>query len=80
VTTSGTIFQLAVPLGIFLGFYPRRDTQGVTFSGFWFGENLLNISVYVADARKMELPLVGGGDHDWNNILTGLICSHMTPL
>jgi hypothetical protein len=69
---GGTIFQLIVPLGIFLSFYLRRDTQGVTFSGFWFGENLLNISVYIADARKMELPLVGGGDHDWNIILTGL--------
>jgi hypothetical protein len=69
---GGTIFQLAVPLGVFLSFYLRRDTQGVTFSGFWFGENLLNISVYIADARRMELPLVGGGDHDWNIILIGL--------
>ena len=44
----------------------------MTFTAFWFGENLLNISVYIADARKMELPLVGGGEHDWNIILTGL--------
>jgi hypothetical protein len=71
-TWGGTIFQLAVPFGIFLNFYLRRDTTGVTFTAFWFGENLLNISVYIADARKMELPLVGGGEHDWNIILTGL--------
>jgi hypothetical protein len=24
----------------------------------------------MADARKLELPLVGGGDHDWNTIFT----------
>jgi len=32
------------------------------------GENLVNISVYMADARDLRLPLVGGGDHDWNNL------------
>ena len=35
----------------------------------WFFENWLNIARYMADARTMELPLVGGGDHDWNTIL-----------
>jgi len=32
------------------------------------GENLNNISVYMADARTLSLPLVGGGDHDWNEL------------
>ena len=26
----------------------------------------MNISTYMGDAQTMELPLVGGGDHDWN--------------
>jgi hypothetical protein len=69
---GGTIMQLAIPLGIFLSFWSRKETLGVAFSSFWFGENMLNISVYVADARKMELPLVGGGEHDWNIILSRL--------
>jgi hypothetical protein len=30
----------------------------------------LNIARYMADARALELPLVGGGDHDWNTIFT----------
>ena len=34
----------------------------------WFFENWLNIARYMADARAQELPLVGGGDHDWANI------------
>jgi hypothetical protein len=69
---GGTIMQLAIPFGIFLSFWFRKETLGVAFSSFWFGENLLNISVYVADARKMELPLVGSGEHDWNIILSRL--------
>jgi hypothetical protein len=34
----------------------------------WFFENWFNIARYMADARKQELPLVGGGDHDWFTI------------
>src|SRR5262249_54380848 len=36
----------------------------------WFFENWLNIARYMSDARTMELPLVGGGDHDWHTILS----------
>ncbi len=67
---GGTIMQLLIPFIIFLSFYMRKETTGVAFSGFWLGENLLYIAVYIADARKMELPLVGGGEHDWNTILS----------
>jgi hypothetical protein len=34
----------------------------------WLFENFLNIARYMADSRALELPLVGGGDHDWNEI------------
>lgn len=34
-------------------------------------QNLHNIARYVADARAMDLPLVGGGEHDWNTLLEG---------
>jgi len=36
---------------------------------WWVAQNLWNISVYVKDARAEELPLVGGGEHDWNYLL-----------
>ncbi len=70
--SGGTIMQLLIPCGILANFFLRRETAGVAFSGLWLGESLLNISVYIADARRMELPLVGGGEHDWNIILSGL--------
>jgi hypothetical protein len=38
-------------------------------AGIWFFENWFNIARYMADARSLQLPLVGGGDHDWNTIL-----------
>jgi hypothetical protein len=69
---GGTIMQLLIPLGLFINFFLRKDTAGVAFCSFWFGENLLNIASYVGDARTMALPLVGGGEHDWNIILMDL--------
>ncbi len=36
----------------------------------WLAENLLNVARYMADARRQELPLVGGGDHDWAEIFS----------
>lgn len=69
---GGTIAQLLMPFMILVSFWTRRETSGVVFSIFWIGENLLNISVYIADARSRLLPLVGGGEHDWYIILSGM--------
>lgn len=76
---GGTIFQLLVPALLALSFAWRGQTTGVAFCSFFFFESLLNISVYIADAREMDLPLITVGDasgdgvpHDWWNILTQL--------
>ena len=67
---GGTIGQLAFPVVLLVGCWRTRNALGVAVSGIWFFENWLNIARYLADARSMELPLVGGGDHDWNTILS----------
>lgn len=36
---------------------------------WWLGQNCWNIATYVRDARAQELPLVGGGEHDWALLL-----------
>jgi hypothetical protein len=43
----------------------------VQFSLLWLGQNLINISVYAADARAQRLPLLGGHNvyHDWHYML-----------
>ena len=67
---GGTLGQLAVPFllaGYFLVVRPTRPL-GAAFCAWWLGENLVDISVYMADARDLALPLVGGGDHDWNEL------------
>ena len=69
---GGTLLQIIFPAVFFVYFALRADTAGAAFSAFWFGESLLYSSVYIGDARAMVLPLVGGGEHDWNIILSGL--------
>ncbi len=66
---GGTIGQLMWPIILMVYFLLRKDSLASSFCLFWFGENFLNISKYVADASSMMLPLVGGGIHDWNFLL-----------
>jgi len=41
---------------------------GLAAAMIWFFENWFKIARCMADARQLELPLAGGGDHDWNTI------------
>ena len=66
---GGTLGQLVFPGVAIVVLWRRRETLGLAIAGIWFFENFLNIAVYMADARTQALPLVGGGDHDWTNIL-----------
>ena len=66
---GGTLMQLLVPLLVLGSFWLRREAPGVAAAGIWCFENLLNIARYVADARAQVLPLVGGGEHDWTELL-----------
>lgn len=67
---GGTIGQLAFPAILMAVFWRRGQPLSLAACGIWFFENWFNIARYLADARQMELPLVGGGDHDWNTILS----------
>jgi hypothetical protein len=62
---GGTLFQLLVPLAFVGYFLHKRDWHAATVPLWWAGQNLFNIGRYIADARAQELPLVGGGEHDW---------------
>lgn len=70
---GGTLLQILVPV-ILTGYVLLRRHSPVAglACGFWIGESLLNISVYMADARDLRLPLVGGGEHDWNELFYDL--------
>lgn len=67
---GGTLGQLVFPVALAVSFWRKGQTLAFAASVIWFFENWLNIARYMADARALELPLVGGGDHDWNTIFT----------
>jgi hypothetical protein len=66
---GGTLMQLLVPGGFVIALWRSGDRHGATVPLWWLGQNCWNISVYVKDARTQELPLVGGGEHDWAFLL-----------
>lgn len=66
---GGTIFQLVVPLLFVASFVKRGDLHSATVPLFWEAQSMWNVARYVADARALELPLVGGGEHDWLYLL-----------
>ena len=69
---GGTLMQIIFPL--FLAWYFLRNNYitGVQIFIFWLAQNLVNISVYAADAPIRKLRLLGGGKHDWYAMLTQL--------
>jgi hypothetical protein len=73
--SGGTILQLAVPLFGIFNFYHQDDFFSMALCLGWLSTNFFSIATYVADARRLELPLVTpfGGDnvvHDWEYILS----------
>jgi hypothetical protein len=66
---GGTLFQLIMPAAFVVYFARHRDRHAASVALWWVGQNFWNISVYIADARTENLPLVGGGEHDWAYLL-----------
>ncbi len=74
VQFAGSVMQVGLPLALGAYFLWRRDRMAVVLMLAWAAESLNNVSVYIYDATRMELPLVGddgsGAGHDWHNILS----------
>lgn len=66
---GGTLFQLIMPAAFVAYFLKRRDRHAASVVVWWIAQNCWNISVYIRDARSQDLPLVGGGEHDWAYLL-----------
>lgn len=65
---GGTLMQIILPLGMAIVFFRMGKKYLSQIFLFWLGHNFINISVYVDDANKMKLKIIGGA-HDWNWIL-----------
>jgi hypothetical protein len=66
---GGTLFQLIMPGAFVVYFLRQKERHSASVALWWVAQNFWNISVYAADARAQELPLVGGGEHDWAYLL-----------
>lgn len=62
---GGTLAQLLIPAAFAAALWRQGDRHGATVPLWWLGQNCINIAIYIKDARVQELPLVGGGEHDW---------------
>jgi hypothetical protein len=77
---GGTLMQIFFPLFIAFYFFRSGYRTGVQIFIFWLGQNLINISVYAADAQLRNLPLLGKGKHDWYYMLKELALLEQTEI
>src|SRR5687768_16686005 len=66
---GGTLGQLFFPALLAARFARRGEPFEAAVCTLWLGESLMNVGVYLGDARVQALPLVGGHIHDWNWLL-----------
>ena len=73
---GGSLFQFVLPLALAGAFLRQRDPFGGVVCTWWAGQNLLDLAPYIADARALQLVLLGGKTgaevegHDWEYLLT----------
>ncbi len=79
---GGSLAQVLVPVVCLVAFLTTSvNPFGAAVMCWWAGENLLDVAVYIDDARALQLVLIGGHTgaevegHDWEHILqlTGLL-------
>jgi hypothetical protein len=75
---GGSLFQCLVPIICTVAFVRQKNPFASALCAWWAGENLLDLAPYIADARALQLVLLGGHTgaevegHDWEYILTQL--------
>ena len=68
---GGSLGQVLIPAIVALSFFFKRDAAGFAFGIFWMFESLLDVALYMEDARVLQLQLIGGlgmEAHDWRNL------------
>lgn len=68
---GGTLMQIIIPTLFIVYCFQHKHKFLAQLSLIWLGENLINISIYAADARAHKLRLLGGNKvyHDWTYLL-----------
>src|SRR3990172_5789254 len=73
---GGSAPQVLVPIVCWMAFMTTSPNPfGAAVMCWWAGENLLDVAIYINDARTLQLILLGGHTgaevegHDWEHIL-----------
>jgi len=75
---GGSLMQVLVPVVCAIAFVRKPDYFGAAVAVWWAGQNLVDLGPYIADARALQITLLGGATgaevegHDWEAILTSL--------
>jgi hypothetical protein len=76
---GGSAFQVTIPLLCGTAFLLKnRDPFAASVTLWWAGQSLTDLAPYIADARALRLPLLGGATgaevegHDWEYLLGAL--------
>ena len=79
MTLGGSLMQIIVPIAFCIAFLTTSfNPFGAAVTAWWAGENLLDVAIYINDARDLNLILLGGHTgaevegHDWEHILQSL--------
>lgn len=79
---GGSLLQILIPLIVAGAFVRERQLFNAGLGTWWAGQNMLDVAVYMADARALRLVLLGGKTgaevegHDWEYLLTALGVIH----
>lgn len=65
---GGTIGQIVLPIIFIIYFFYYAQYYSGSIMLFWLGQDFINVSYYIKDARAMKLELIGD-THDWNYLL-----------
>ena len=80
---GGSLFQIIIPVVCAVAFARQEDWFSMWVCVWWAGENFVDLGPYIADARALQLPLIGGQTgaevygHDWEAILETLGWLHL---
>jgi hypothetical protein len=68
---GGSALQVLLPAVCALTFLHQRQIASFAVGLFWTGESITDVALYMADAKRQALPLLGGDGtvHDWNYLL-----------
>ena len=83
-TLGGSLTQILIPLVCLGAFLTQASYSpfGAAVMLWWAGENMLDVAIYINDARALQLILLGGHTgaevegHDWERILTMMGALH----